>query len=368
MCNVMITDQNKMVRQWLTKRVRSSRIRPAELIMCEQASDALAYLASHDVDIVLTRIDMGAAAGIDFARDIKRRHLFTIVVGYGTCKDSTFLLDAMRNGISYYSSNIYATKELMHVLDKVYEEYRRQQMELKLRVEEEKRHTEKYYNSGLLHEWTLDFCRNATERNAEGVGQYIDYLCEVMDKQSILSSKRMIIELLVILAGRLESEGMDLPVFPRTGEDYHLIISTGTIDALKAWFQKSMTAIARVAGEVSTVDTNAHKLAQAVHYIDGHYHKDISRDDVAAHIHLNPCYFSQFFKQQMGESFVEYLRRIRIERAKDLLGDSAGHAAAVGMKVGYNDSKYFAKVFKEHTGYTPCEYKKMVMSVQQCAL
>ena len=367
MCNIMITDQNKMVRQWLTKRIKCSRIQAAELIMCEQTADALSYLARHDVDIVLTRVDRDAA-GIDFARSIKQKHLFTIVVGYGTCKDSGFLLKAMRNGISFYSSNIYDTKDLMHVLNKVYDQYRRQLMELKLRVEEEKRHTEKYYNSGLLHEWTADFCRNATVHNAEETGQYIDYLCEVMDKQSFLSSKRMVIELLVILAGRLESEGMDLPVFPRSGEDYHSIISAGTVDELKGWFRHSMAAIARVAGEIATADTNAHKLAQAVGYIDAHYHKDISRDDVAAHIHLTPCYFSQFFKQQMGESFVEYLRRIRIERAKYLLECTAGHTADISMKVGYNDSKYFSKVFKEHTGYTPCEYKRMVAGVQQCAL
>jgi len=365
MCNIMITDQNKMVRQWLTKRVQCSRIR-GELIVCEGVSDAVTYLADHDVDIVLTRIDRGDT-GMEFAQSVRQKHLFTIVVGYGACKDASFLLKAMRNGISFYSSNIYDPKELMNVLNRVYDQYRRQQMELKLRVEEEKRHTEKYYNSGLLQEWTADFCHNATKHNAEGIDRYIDYLCEVMDKQSFLSSKRMVIELLVILAGRLESEGMDLPLFPRSGEDYHLIISAGTVGELKAWFKKSMAAIARVAGEVTTVDTNAHKLAQAVNYIDSHFHKDISRDDVAAHIHLTPCYFSQFFKQQMGESFVEYLRRIRIERAKYLLEYTSENTADISMKIGYNDSKYFYRVFKEHTGYTPCEYKRMVTNVQ-CAL
>jgi DNA-binding NarL/FixJ family response regulator len=227
MCNIMITDQNKMVRQWLVKRIRCSCIQ-GELTVCEGVSDALTYLANHDVDIVLTRIDRGDTE-IEFAQSVKQKHLFTIVVGYGTCKDAGFLLKAMRNGVSFYSSNIYDPKELMNVLNKVYDQYRRQQMELKLRVEVEKRHTEKYYNSGLLQDWTADFCRSATKHNAEGTGRYIDYLCEVMDKQSFLSSKRMVIELLVILAGRLESEGMDLPVFPRSGEDYHLIISAGTV-------------------------------------------------------------------------------------------------------------------------------------------
>ena len=368
MCSVMITDQNKMVRQWLSKRIKCSRIQSTELIVCEKISDALTYLTSHDVDIVLTRIDGDSAAGISFARNIKQKRLFTIVVGYGTCRDSSFLLKAMRNGISFYSSNIYDTKDLMHIINKAYEQFRRQQMELKLRVEEEKNHADRYFSSGLLHEWTADFCRNVTEHNDEGIAQYIEYLCEVMDKQFFLSSKRMVIELLVILSGRLESEGMDLPVFPRSGEDYHSIISAGTVEELKAWFRKSMGAIARVAGEVTTLDTNAHKLAQAVNYIDSHFHKDISRDDVAAHIHLTPCYFSQFFKQQMGESFVEYLRHVRIERAKYLLECTTEHTADISMKVGYNDSKYFYKVFKEHTGFTPCEYKRMITSVQQCAL
>lgn len=367
MCNVMIADQNKITRQWLGKRIKSSRIRPVELILCDPA-DALDYMAEHDIDIVLTRIDTGVAAGIDFARSIKQKHLFTLVMGYGSCKDAGFLLKAMRNGISYYSTNIYNIKELMTVLNKVYEQSRRQKMEVKLRVEEEKAHADKSYTSGLLHEWTADFCRNAMNNNMEMIGLYIGYICEVMDKQSFLSSKRMIIELLVILASKLEKEGIDLPVLPIKEKDYHLIISMGTVDELKAWFRRSMTCIARVTGEVLTTDTNAHKLALAINYINNNYHRDISRDDVAGQVHLTPCYFSQFFKQQMGESFVEYLRRIRIERAKYLLTCDGEHLAEIYMKVGYNDSKYFAKVFREHTGYTPCEYRRMVTEAQPCAL
>ncbi len=96
----------------------------------------------------------------------------------------------------------------------------------------------------------------------------------------------------------------------------------------------------------------------ALNYIGSNYHKDISRDDIANEIHLNPSYFSHLFKARMGQSYVDYLRQIRIERAKFLLEFTNDYE--VYLKVGYNSSKYFAKVFRQQTGYTPYEYRKMV--------
>lgn len=100
------------------------------------------------------------------------------------------------------------------------------------------------------------------------------------------------------------------------------------------------------------------KLAIAISYIINNYHKDISRDDIASEIQMNPSYFSHLFKARMGQSYVEYLRRLRIEKAKYLLEYTNDYE--VYIKVGYNSSKYFAKVFRRQTGYTPCEYKRMV--------
>jgi two-component system response regulator YesN len=119
-----------------------------------------------------------------------------------------------------------------------------------------------------------------------------------------------------------------------------------------------MGYVARAVGEMLNAENTAYKLMLALNYISNNYHKDISRDDIANQIHLNPTYFSHLFKAQMGQSFIEYLRQIRIDRAKHLLEFTNDYQ--IHIKVGYNSSKYFAKVFRQQTGYTPSEYRKMV--------
>jgi two-component system response regulator YesN len=358
MCRIMITDQNKMIGQWMIKRIKSSRIRLEKIITCSHASEALEYLHDNDIDIVFTRIEKNDRMGVDFAGTIKKARLFTIVVGYGSCNDFNFLLRAMSSGISYYLSNIYDIKEFMVVLGKAYEQYRRMKMEVKLKAEEEKGHLEKSLGSSFLNEWTANFCRNAIENNTDAVNTYIDFFCSVMEKQPLLSTKRMIIEMFVMLANYLEKDGTDLPVLPTKAKDYNMLISLSSLEQVKEWFIKRMRNVARVAGEMFNAENAAYKLMLALSYISNNYHKDISRDDIANQIHLNPSYFSHLFKAQMGQSFVEYLRQIRIEKAKYLLEFTDDYP--VYLKVGYNSSKYFAKVFRQQTGYTPSEYKKMV--------
>ena len=359
MCNIMITEQNKAISQCLTKKIKLSKIEPYTLITCGRTSDALEYIHAHDIDILFTRVENGLT-GIEFAETVKKINLFTIVVGYGASNDFNLLLKAMSNGISYYLSNIYDMSEFMTVLCKAYEQHKRLEMEVKLKAEEEK--SGKSFSSSFLNEWTANFCRNAMENNKETVDVYINYFCSAMEKQSILSAKRMIIETLVMLIGCLEKDGVELPMLPTKAKDYNSIIGLPSIEELKAWFKAKMEAVAKAAGDMLNAGGPDCCLMRALSYINRNYHKDISRDDIASQIHLNPSYFSHLFKAQTGQSFVEYLRQLRIERAKYLLEFTNDYQ--VHFKVGFNSSKYFAKVFRQQTGYTPSEYRKYCKDAQ----
>lgn len=360
MCNIMIADQNKIISQWLIKKIRLSKKHIDKIFTCGSAPDALKYIHNNDIDIVLMRIEKSNQMGVEFAASVKQTKLFTIVVGYGCCNDFNFLLNAMSNGISYYLSNIYDMEELTDVLDKAYDQYQRMKMEVMLKAEREKGNLDKSFSSSFLNEWTANFYRNVVENNFEAVNVYIDYFCGVMNKQTILATKRMIIEMFVILANFMEKDGADLPMLPTKSKDYNALIGLNSLDQIKEWFKEKMEKVARAGGEMLNSDNTAYKLMLAINYISNNYDKDISRDDIANLIHLNPSYFSHLFKSQLGQSFVEYLRHIRIEKAKYLLEYSNG--CQVHLKVGYNSSKYFAKVFRQQTGYTPSEYKKMVSS------
>lgn len=99
-----------------------------------------------------------------------------------------------------------------------------------------------------------------------------------------------------------------------------------------------------------------------IKYINTNYKKDISAGDVAGVLGYTDVYFSRLFKQLFNDNFINYLTGIRIENAKILLRDRSFTIKEVGESVGYNDSNYFAKVFRRSEGISPTEYRSKYYS------
>jgi len=102
-------------------------------------------------------------------------------------------------------------------------------------------------------------------------------------------------------------------------------------------------------------------LDRAKEYIAERFTSDISLEDAAGFVHLHPQYFSKLFKQQTGESFTDFVTRLRIEKAKELIASGELSLKEVCYEVGYKDPNYFSRVFKKVTGSTPSEYKGTVV-------
>ena len=94
-------------------------------------------------------------------------------------------------------------------------------------------------------------------------------------------------------------------------------------------------------------------------YIAEHYKDDISLTEAAELVLLNPKYLGELFKKDTGLNYSEYLLKYRLDLAKEMLLDVRCRVGEVGEKVGYQDSKYFSRLFKKHVGVTPKQYKKM---------
>lgn len=106
-------------------------------------------------------------------------------------------------------------------------------------------------------------------------------------------------------------------------------------------------------------DSEAESLInRARRYINAHYADNVSLEDVARHVSLNPVYFSRFFKEQSGTKFSEYLSRTRIEKACSLLADPTMRVYEVCESVGYRNKKHFNRLFRTHTGCTPTEFRE----------
>ncbi|MBW4840228.1 MAG: response regulator [Paenibacillaceae bacterium] len=99
-------------------------------------------------------------------------------------------------------------------------------------------------------------------------------------------------------------------------------------------------------------------IRQAVRYIDAALPGDVSLQEVAAQVHLNPSYLSQLFKQQMNMNFIDYVLEQRMARAKQLLAQTSLRISEIAERVGYSDLAYFSNAYKRVTGMTPTEYRK----------
>jgi Response regulator containing CheY-like receiver domain and AraC-type DNA-binding domain len=97
------------------------------------------------------------------------------------------------------------------------------------------------------------------------------------------------------------------------------------------------------------------KLAKA--YIESHLHQSLTLAEVAEFVHFNPTYFSEYFKEKSGETFMQFVTRMKIEKAKELLSDPTVKINDISDNLGYSDPRSFTKMFKMVLGLTPTEYR-----------
>lgn len=109
----------------------------------------------------------------------------------------------------------------------------------------------------------------------------------------------------------------------------------------------------------SADSTRYHEVVkQGLRYIDQHYTEPtISLNEVACGVKISANYFSALFSQEMGCTFVEYLTRKRMEKAKELLRSGNMRTGDIALAVGFKDAHYFSYLFRKTQGCTPRDYR-----------
>lgn len=109
---------------------------------------------------------------------------------------------------------------------------------------------------------------------------------------------------------------------------------------------------------ITTGSTKNNFVAIAREYIKENYYKDLTLIEVAEKVGITAGYLSTLFSQKMNGTFIDYLNEIRIDHARTYLQQNYLKTYEIAYKVGFNDEKYFSKVFKKITGMSPSEYKR----------
>jgi two-component system, response regulator YesN len=105
---------------------------------------------------------------------------------------------------------------------------------------------------------------------------------------------------------------------------------------------------------------NAHRreITKAIDYAKMNYMLPIRIKEIAQWVHLSENYFSNVFTKETGKTFSHFLQEIRVEQAKRLLKEEELDWVQIGEKVGFENPKYFTKVFKKLTGLTPKQFSR----------
>lgn len=106
----------------------------------------------------------------------------------------------------------------------------------------------------------------------------------------------------------------------------------------------------------------SYAVKKIINYLNENYENKISLDQIAHNMYLSPVYISKIFKEETGESPINYLIKIRLEKARDiLLTSESGSIKSIANRVGYDDVYHFSKLFKKYYGISPLYYKKTAL-------
>jgi YesN/AraC family two-component response regulator len=115
--------------------------------------------------------------------------------------------------------------------------------------------------------------------------------------------------------------------------------------------------LSQASGKKGNMD-GKEKLSTIIEWLNIHYTGHISLTSAAYEFNYTKEYLARYFKKHMGMSMQEYINKIRIAKARELLIQSDKNVKEISSELGFSDDKYFLRLFKQHEKITPREYRR----------
>ncbi|WP_165972323.1 response regulator [Paenibacillus piri] len=144
------------------------------------------------------------------------------------------------------------------------------------------------------------------------------------------------------------------------GDHFAMMTNTSLLRSTKQLRSWSADALQRIEHCIrrETRETPGTFVQQVHQYIERHLAEDVSLQALGSHMHLHPAYISAMYKQETGENLSDYIYRYRMDKARYLLRTSKSKIYEIAAQIGYQYTPYFTKLFKNHFGMTPQEYRE----------
>ncbi|MBN2442404.1 MAG: helix-turn-helix domain-containing protein [Spirochaetales bacterium] len=141
---------------------------------------------------------------------------------------------------------------------------------------------------------------------------------------------------------------------------FHDINIMKDVELVQKWLTEVVMEIVRIVAAVHKKRSRI-LVNKAKEFIELHYAQSISYKDAAKEIFISPSYFLSLFKQETGLTFVDYLTRVRINKAREFLLTTELNITEIALKTGFNNANYFSSIFKKIVGTSAKEYRKSIV-------
>lgn len=208
--------------------------------------------------------------------------------------------------------------------------------------------------SASIVKWTRLLDSGQFESVHENILSFINYNATIgkFNLKSLCDFHQSLTKILFVFSHKRNIDIMSLFTELYNYHDY--MSSFKDIDCLKEGISFIIKAISTASEDEGSKDN----IQRAIDYILNNISSDISVKDVADHVHFTPEYFSKLFKKEMGENVKNYILRIKVDAAKDLLENPNIPVNIVAAELGYSNFSHFTQMFKKHEKVTPTEYRK----------
>ncbi|WP_261302802.1 response regulator transcription factor [Paenibacillus andongensis] len=129
-----------------------------------------------------------------------------------------------------------------------------------------------------------------------------------------------------------------------------------SIADLRQWIN---TMIEETVSRIYSVDESQTVVEKAKQYIALRINEDVSREDIASHVNMNPDYLTRIFKKETSLTISDYILQERVELAKEMLVKTDLPIGSIAASVGYNNFSHFSKMFKKMAAINPQDYRKL---------
>ena len=325
-------------------------------IVEEEAYDgigALEKLTKKNFDLVITDIRMPGMDGLRLLSEVKKRKLNSCLMLMSTYDDFEYAQEGLRLGISDY---------IMKPVDDIV-------------LEESLGQIKKYLDKQKLQKAILDennlelYYPKSQERRIIDLimaGKYEamnEALTTFLDSLYLLDQD--ICKVAILLRNLLLNVSKELYcAFPALESIEELKIddfsNSDSVNEIKFCFLECIKSMLNIISkyELHHADSLVKKTCL---YVINHVEEDITLENIAEEVQFSKNYIGKLFKEKTGTNFIDYVTKVKMEYAKHLLKTGNLRNYEISDKLGYCTPDYFYRLFKGYTGYTPVEFKKMII-------